>query len=90
MASRHVTYAVTFKNLTFGNEKIPVIDQRELKRLRSFYNRQKSNIKAIRLTVSRIADYQSSICWMGYFNSKVFSELVSLAVSSVAILSVIK
>ena len=29
MASRHVTYAVTFKNLTFGNEKIVVIDQRE-------------------------------------------------------------
>ena len=32
--------------------------QRELKRLRSFYYRQKSNIKAITLTVSRMADYR--------------------------------
>ena len=32
--------------------------QRELKRLHGFYNRQKSNIKAITLTVSRMADYR--------------------------------
>ena len=32
--------------------------KRKLKRLRGFYNRQKSNIKAITLTVSRMADYR--------------------------------